>query len=193
MELQSYHQSITGSELRWSLYLPVARDNSRLRFHLGPWPSNPLSLCSSSGKLEMSDSNLVQNLIQMFYSENQKQKLKVYQFLSWLWIHMQIHVNDHCVSLEEYQWLTQARFQNKMTQGASEIREGAVVKSYFYKRGVDLTPSRGSSPPLGGSGGMVPQEDFFLNIEVKFIHLVHFENKMKRYMDTSQHPYETEL
>ena len=32
---------------------------------------------------------------------------------------------------------------------------------------------------------MLPREDFFLNIEVKSINLVHFESKMKRSMDTS--------
>ena len=85
-------QSITGSELRWSLYLPVIRDKTRRRFHLGPWPSTPLSLCSSSGKLEMSDGSLVQTWIQIFYPENQKEKLKVDLDLSWLWIHMQINV-----------------------------------------------------------------------------------------------------
>jgi len=54
-----------------------------------------------------------------------------------------------------------------MTQGASEIRGGAGVKCYFYKWGVDLT------------------QDFFFNIEVKSINLVHFESKIKRFMDTS--------
>ena len=74
-----------------------------------------------------------------------------------------------------------------MTQGASEIREGAVVKCYFSKWGVDLTPSRGvltsSRGVLTSSRGV--QEDFFLNIEVKSLNLVHFERKMKRSMDTS--------
>ena len=32
---------------------------------------------------------------------------------------------------------------------------------------------------------MLPREDFFLNIEVKCINLVHFESNMKRSMDTS--------
>jgi len=32
---------------------------------------------------------------------------------------------------------------------------------------------------------MLPREDLFLNIEVKSINLVHFESKMKRFMDTS--------
>ena len=36
-----------------------------------------------------------------------------------------------------------------------------------------------------GSGGMLPLEDLFLNIEVKSVNLVHFESKMKRSMDTS--------
>ena len=35
------------------------------------------------------------------------------------------------------------------------------------------------------SVGMLPREDFFLNIEVKSINLVHFESKIKRSMATS--------
>ena len=43
---------------------------------------------------------------------------------------------------------------------------------------------RGTEPPLGGSGGMLPREDFFLNVEVKSINLVHFESNIRRSMDT---------
>ena len=38
--------------------------------------------------------------------------------------------------------------------------------------------------PLGRSGGMLPREDFFLNIEIKCINLVHFESKIKRSMES---------
>ena len=51
-----------------------------------------------------------------------------------------------------------------------------------------------TSPPLGGSGGMLPREDFFLNIEVKCINLLHFEEQNEEiYGYLSQQPYEAEL
>ena len=64
--------------------------------------------------------------------------------------------------------------------------EGSIISSRH------IGESRGKVLFLGGvwtshrgSGGMLPRDDYFLNIEVKSINLVHFESNMKRSMDTS--------
>ena len=70
----------------------------------------------------------------------------------------------------------------------NSYNEGSIISSQHIKWHIGV--SRGkvlfykwggggvlTSPPLGGTGGMLPREDLFLNIEVKFINLVHFESK----------------
>ena len=64
--------------------------------------------------------------------------------------------------------------------------EGSITSSRHIGRGkVLFFMSGGRTSPPGGSGGMLPREYIFFNIEVKSINLVHFESNMKRSMDTS--------